>query len=177
MIKLLNAAILTAALLAGAPAARAAPPPTTSQALAERLKSFDPRAVAAARHYIESPTMKAAMVSMVDALTKALSAQALQQNSKLNPQQGEKLAAAFGDVFKERLDVLREMNLVAMLDAFTTDELVALDRFYSSPEGVSIVGKMPKVMAQLPLIMQSLLPDMLGEVRSRMKAGGVELKL
>ena len=159
-------------------AARAAEPvPANSSALEKRLQSYDPRAVAAARHYYGMPALKTGMIAMVDNLDKAMIAMVAKQNPNLSPQQAATIQKIVGDAMKARIDLLQDMSMVIALDTFTTDELVALDKFYSSPEGSSVVAKLPKLTAQMPAMIQSIMPDYLNEIKTKVKSAGAELKL
>jgi hypothetical protein len=69
------------------------------------------------------------------------------------------------------------MYLIASLEVFSKDELIALDQFYSSPIGKSIVNKMPQLMNRLPAMMQAFMPLLRDDLRPKMKAKGKELHL
>lgn len=169
--------ILVASLLTVPAAFGAELVPDNQSALEKRLASYDPKAVAAARHYFQQPAMKAGMIAMVDNVEKAMGGIVAQQNPGIGPEKLARLQSIAGEVMKERIDLLLEMNMVIALDAFTTGELVALDGFYSSPEGQQILVKMPKMTAQLPAIMKGIMPSYLAEVKAKMKANGAELRL
>jgi len=149
----------------------------SSAALEKQLASHDPKAVAAARHYYESPAVKAGLVAIMENMNKSMAQVISQQNPKITQQQLDEVKSIVSSALTERLDLLLQMNMLIALDTFTTDELVALDKFYSSPEGTSIMGKMPKVAEQLPAVMQKIMPDYLADVKNRIQAKGVELKL
>ena len=178
MTRALLAVVLLLAVVS-APAAAQAPGnlPTTSPALQKRLERYDPRAVAAARHYYTQPAIKAGMVAMTDNMNIAMSNIMAQQNPNLSPQQLEQAKKAIGDATRERLDLILQMSMVVALDTLSTDELVALDKFYSSPVGASIIAKMPKMTKALPAMMQTIMPDYMNDVKARLKSAGAELKL
>jgi hypothetical protein len=171
-------ALALAFTLAALPAARAAEPvPTDHPALEKRLASYDPAAVTAARHYYASPARKAGLVRIFDNVQKHLLGDLAKQNPGLNKDQIAKTMSIANDAMKDRLDVLTDMSMVVALDTLTTSELVALDQFYSSPEGLSIVAKMPQIGAQMPTILQSVMPDYVNEIKTQLKASNPELKL
>jgi hypothetical protein len=151
--------------------------PVAGPALEKRLASYDPKAVAAARHYFLTPAIKAGMVAMVDNMNEAMLGVIEKQNGNLTPEQANRAKQVIGDAMKARLDLLIQMNMIVALDTFSTDELVALDGFYSSREGSAIVAKMPKMMRQLPAMMQAFMPDYMKEVKEKLKASNPELKL
>ena len=151
--------------------------PTTGPALQKRLEHYDPKAVAAARHYYTQPAIKAGMVAMTDNMNTAMSNILAQQNPNLSPQQLEAARKAIGEATRDRLDLIMQMSMIVALDTLSTDELVALDNFYSSPVGASIIAKMPKMTRALPAMMQTIMPDYMNDVKARLKGTGAELKL
>jgi hypothetical protein len=62
------------------------------------------------------------------------------------------------------------VTMIAALEVLTKDELIALDQFYSSPVGQSVLSKMPQVMNSLPAMMQVV-------IRAKLKAKGMDLRL
>ena len=152
-------------------------PPTTPPAIEKRLSAYDPRAVAAARHYYMQPAVKAGLVAVVDNMDKAMTGLVAQQNPSLSPQQQDKIRQIVGDVTKERFNLILEMSMISALDTFSTDELVALDTFYSSPMGASILSKMPQLSRRLPAMMQAIMPGYMNEVKEKVRQNGAELKL
>jgi hypothetical protein len=171
------ASICLVMVLAAIAPAQADPVPSTGPALEKRLASYDPKAVTAARHYFLTPAIKTGMLAMIDNMNNAMLGLIAKQNAGLTPDQANRVKQVVGDALKERLDLLTQMNMVVALDTFSTDEIVALDKFYSSPEGVAILSKMPKMMQQLPAMMQTIMPDYLNEVKTKLKASDPELKL
>ena len=172
---------LALATLASAAAQMATAPeqsvPTTGPALQKRLDHFDPKAVAAARHYYMQPAVKAGMVAMTDNMNIAMSNLVAQQNPSLSPQQLDKMRKIIGDATRDRLDLILQMSMVSALDTFSTQEIVALDNFYSSPEGAGILAKMPKLAKALPAMMHTIMPDYMADVKARLKQNGAELRL
>lgn len=179
MRRLLFAAAVSLAACLPALAQDAAPDavPTNGPALQKRLEKYDPRAVAAAKHYYSQPAMKAGLVAMTDNMNKAMSNIMAQQNPNLSPQQLEAARKAIGEATRDRLDLIMQMSMIVALDTLSTDELVALDNFYSSPQGSSIIAKMPRIAKALPAMMQTIMPDYMNDVKTRLKGTGAELKL
>jgi len=149
----------------------------TSAALEKQLAAHDQKAVQAARHYFENPAIKNGMLAVLDNVNKSMVNLLSQQNSKLTPQQIEDIGQVVKGAMTERIDLLIRMQMVAALDIFSTDELVALDHFYSSPEGASVLAKMPMLAAKTPAMMQTIMPDYMNDLKNRIKAKGMELKL
>ena len=153
------------------------PIPADSAALQKKLATFDPHAVAAARHYYNQPAIKAGMSAMVDNIEKAMSQQMSRQNLSLPPAQLAKIQKIAGDAMKERLDLLLQMSMVNALEVMTPTEIEALDTFYSSPTGESILKKLPELTAALPAMMRTIMPSYIAEVQAKVKASVAESKL
>ena len=169
-----TAAVLALSVVSGH---AAEPVPSTPSAIDKRLSNYDPRAVAAARHYYNLPALRTGLIAVIDSVNKSMIGMVAQQNPRLTPDQIGKVQQVVSDAMKERLTLLQQMSMVVALDTFTTDEMVALDAFYSSPEGSSVLGKMPRIAAQMPAMMQTIMPDYLNEIKAKLKASGTELKL
>jgi hypothetical protein len=155
-----------------------APPSVpTAAALQKEIGGFDPRAVAAAKSYFEKDAVKVGLISVVDSVNQQVLALVGKENPKLTPAQSIEVQTVVRDAMKERLDLLIQMNILIALKTFTADELVALDKFYASPEGSAILVKMPKMMSQVPSVVQALIPDYLAEIKAKLKAANVEVDL
>jgi hypothetical protein len=156
-------------------AAAADPIPTTIDALQKRLATYDPRALAAAKHYYEQPAMKATLIATIHAMTKSIFPVIAQQYPNLTPQGQAKLQEIIDDVMSERLDILEEISEVAMLDTLSTDEIVAWDQFASSPVGESILSKTPNMVQDESSSMQPFGLDTAAAVEAEVKANAAEL--
>jgi hypothetical protein len=99
------------------------------------------------------------------------------QDSAPASQSALELRQIVGDALAERLDLLTQMNMVVALDTFTPDELAALDNFYSSPVGASVISKMPRMATHLPDMMKAFMPGYLASVKAKIKTEGMEVKL
>jgi hypothetical protein len=170
-------ALILVFMAAASPLRAAEPVPAERGALEKRLATYDPAAVAAARHYYGSPALKAGVVAIVDNIQKSMMGFVSQQNPTLSEEQLAKIQAITRSSMNERLDLILEMSMVVALDTLTTSEIVALDQFYSSPVGSSIVAKMPQIAARMPSIMQTIMPDYVNEIKTKLKAANPELKL
>ena len=58
----------------------------------------------------------------------------------------------------------------AYAEVFTTEELTAMDNFYESPVGQSMLAKTPQVMAKIMPKVTGFLPDMMAETQKRVCA-------
>ena len=185
MIGTLRAIGFACGLAAVALVAAVAPPsghaeeamPATGPALEKRLATYDPRAVAAVRHYFESPAIHSSLVALTNNMNKAVVGALAKQNPGLDPKQADDIQRVVGDAVKERLGLLTQMNMVVALDTFSTEELVAMDAFYTSPTGAGILAKLPKMMSHLPGMIQAIMPDYMSEVKTKLQVAHPELKL
>jgi hypothetical protein len=143
----------------------------------KRLESFDPAAVAAARHYYTSPVLKAAFAAMLPKMAEAMDTAIKRANPELDTPSQRAVRDATQEALSTRLDLVIDMAMTAALEVFSKEELIALDQFYSSSVGQSVITKMPQVMNRLPAMMQVLMPIMLEDVRAKMKAKGKDLRL
>lgn len=165
-------------MLAGHVMAHAAEPiPADPPALQKRLASYDPAAVEAARHYYAAPARRAGLLKVFDSVQRHLLGDIAKQNPGLDKDVVAKTMSIATGSIGDRLDILTQMSMVAALDTLTTSELVALDKFYSSPEGLSIVAKMPQIGDKMPEIMKAVMPAYVDEVKTKLKAADPELKL
>jgi hypothetical protein len=68
-----------------------------------------------------------------------------------------------------------------MLDVFTAEEIIAVDNFYSSDVGRSMLKKMPQIMAQVPqlfdIMQKQIFPLALGEAQKALKAKGKDIRI
>ena len=154
-----------------------APIPPTKEALQKQIAGFDPKAVSAAQHYFGLPSVRSGLDQMMANMDTAVGQQLAKQNPSATPEKLAQFKAIAAQSLKERADLILDMDMVNALRSFTTGEIVALDNFYSSPEGASILSKMPKVMAALPGMVRSILPGYFADVEAKVKAAGGEFKL
>ena len=147
------------------------PLPTNEQGVQEQLKTFDPAAVSAARHYYESPKIKDGLLSMLKNLSTAIIAdQEKSTGKKLSEADRAKVVTVLDQAMKDNFDLLLRLNMIAAVETLSKEQLNALDQFYSSPVGQSILDRMPKVGQRLPEIMQVFMPKFMGSVQAGMKS-------
>ena len=98
----------------------------------------------AARGYVESEAMQTALDELLS--TDTFVAQLEAAGLRLDPKQTETLAGIVEEEFADIRPDLEEAMTVAAADAFTMEELDALNAFYGSAEGRSIAAKMTPFM-------------------------------
>ncbi len=169
---------------AGALAPALAPLPMNEQQVQEQLKTFDPTAVAAVRHYFENPAMKRASLSKMQGVMQAINTEAMravrQQEktpddkalvAKLEAENSRVVAAA-SKAATGNYEFITSLQLIAALQTFSTDEIVALDAFYNSPTGQAIVGKMPVLSRRMPEVKRVVMPRLMAVMKVDDPAGG-----
>jgi hypothetical protein len=173
-------AVLLALAIAGAASAWALD--TQPDQFEQKLKSYDPETVEAARAYARTFDLKGMMEKSAPRIAAAVATQLKAKNPTLNDEQTK----LFIDTFMQSglvdsSDVLEQASIILMLEIFTKDELVALNQFYSSPVGAGILKKFPVMMGRMPEIMQVvqtyIIPRALEAARSTLHARGVEVKI
>jgi hypothetical protein len=179
--RLLKSFVLAFAVLAACSQASFAEDAATD-VFAQKLKSYDPEAVEAARSYARTFNFKNIMEKSVPALTQAATRQIKAKNPELTDQQINGFVEAFlKTALVDSAPVLEEASILMMLDIFNKDELIALDKFYSSPVGASIVKKIPIMMGRMPELMQTMqaqvFPRAFAAARDQMKQNGVDVKI
>ena len=145
--------------------------------LDKQLKSFDPEAVAAARHYYTSPVLRASMVAMIAKMTDAMGVILDRANPGLDATKKTAALSVVRETLNDKLDLMINLSMISALEVLSKDELVAVDKFYSSPVGQSVLVKMPQVMNRLPVMMQMIMPGLLDDMRTKMEANGLDVKI
>lgn len=148
----------------------------------QRLKTYDPALVDAARTYARTVNIADQLAKAAPTIGEAVADQVKQKNPSLSDSQIRAFTDAFfNSAFVEQRAVLENMTLLMMLDTFTKDEMVALSQFYSSPVGLSILQKMPRVLSRMPEVMAMMekytIPEALRAAQDKMKKSGVDVKL
>jgi hypothetical protein len=157
-----------AGLVAGSLGMSSARADDLNAALNKQLQSFDPAAVAAARHYYTSPVMRATMVAIITKMTDAMSVVLDRANPGLDADKKKAALSVVQQTLNDKLDLMIDLGMISALEVLSKDELIALDKFYSSPVGQSVLQKMPQVMSRLPAMMQMIMPSLLEDMRSKM---------
>jgi hypothetical protein len=68
-----------------------------------------------------------------------------------------------------------------MLEVLTTEEIIAADKFYSTPVGKSLMAKMPQMMARMPQMMglmdQTFIPAGIAAAQAKLRKLGKDFKI
>jgi hypothetical protein len=184
--KLFLVAVFLSFVLFAGPGARGALADDTDSSnpslFEQRLKTYDPKLVEAARTYQRTLNMTGQLVKIGPVLSQAIARQVKLKNPSLSDEQIKAFTDAFfQNAFVDHAGVLEQMATLITLDTFTRDELIALNAFYSTPAGQSILGKMPKMMSRMPeiaaVIQKYVVPEALGAAQDQMKKAGVDVKI
>jgi hypothetical protein len=151
--------------------------PSPSANIRNRLNQFDPRAVAAAKHYYDIPQLKSGILTATNNTSRSIMTALARQNSALSAEAKTNLQRIVDEVVASEFGLMQTINDVAALETFSTQEMIALDEFYSSPGGQVILGKMPQLSLRMTPMIQSVVPEMIQQIRAKMRDQGVELKL
>jgi hypothetical protein len=177
-LKLIYGLLLAVAMLASLPAAAQAP----DVELDQRLAKYDPAAVKAAKHYAEVFNMKAVLSQSMSAVRDAI----IRMVKQKNPEQDDATLTEFVEatlkvMYVDQAQFYEKFTIVTMLDVYTTEEIIAIDQFYSSDVGRSMLKKAPQVLAKMPqmfeIMQKQIFPLALEEARKALKAKGKEIRI
>jgi hypothetical protein len=148
----------------------------------QKLKTYDPAAVNAARAYAQTFDIKGVLEKSIPQMRAGLTAQLKAKNPQLDEKKfGVFFDAFFKSAFVDDAPVVEKAILLITLDIMSKEELVALNQFYSSPIGKSILLKMPQLMGRLPELNATMekyvLPRALERARAEVKKSGVDIKI
>jgi hypothetical protein len=84
-------------------------------------------------------------------------------------------------MYVDQAPFYEKFTIVSMLDVYTTEEIVAIDQFYSSDVGQSMLKKAPQVMARMPqmfeIMQKQIFPLAMEEARKALKAKGKDIHI
>jgi hypothetical protein len=178
MLKLMRGLFIAVALLAPLPAVAQAP----GAEFDKKLAKYDPVAVKAALHYFEVADMKATLAQMVTPVRDII----IKVVKDKNPSVDEATQKEFVEVFLkvmyiDNAEFFEKFTIVNMLDIYTTEEIIAIDKFYSSKVGRSVLKKMPQLMARMPqmmeIMMKQVVPQALEAAQRALKAKGKNIRI
>lgn len=125
--------------------------------------------VAVASEYVELALQGFDMPAMIETMYQPILQQVAAGGQTLNEEQLAKIRQLYLDTFTEPLTGLMRDQAGIMADMMTLAEITALRNFYATPEGKSVMAKLPQLTAaQQPGIvalindnMQALMPQVL----------------
>jgi len=111
--------------------------------------------LALAQQHIQTTMEDMDMSKVIEQMWRPIVPQIEASGTKLNADQLERIRVLYSDMFTEPMTglMLRQADLMA--DMMTLDEIAALNEFYSTPLGRSVMRKLPDVIgAQQPMILE-----------------------
>jgi hypothetical protein len=177
-LKLMRGLLFAVAMLAPLPAMAQAP----EAELDQKLAKYDPAAVKAAKHYAEVFNMKVVLSQSMPAVHDAI----IRMVKEKNPQLDDAIVADFVEaalkvMYVDQAPFYEKFTIVTMLDVYTTQEIIAIDQFYSSDVGRSMLKKAPQVLARMPqmfeIMQKQLFPLAMEEAQKALKARGKDIRI
>jgi hypothetical protein len=178
MLKLMRGLLIALALLAPLPAAAQAP----GAEFDKKLAKYDPAAVKAALHYFEIADMKATLAQMVAPVRDMIGGAIKQKNPGVDDASQKEFIEIFLKVmYVDNAEFFEKFTIVTMLEVYTTEEIIAIDKFYSSDVGRSALKKTPQMMARMPqmmeIMMREVVPQALEAAQKALKAKGKDIRI
>jgi hypothetical protein len=149
---------------AATPAA-AAPAPAPEAATPEKL--------ALVHRMFGAMHIDAMMQGVMQQMTRALIEGLKKAHPELTGADSAKMQKAMTIVIQVDQDYMPRIldaTAQAYAEVFTTEELTAMDNFYESPVGQSMLAKTPQVMARVMPKVAGFMPDMMAETQKRVCA-------
>ena len=130
-------------------------PATPLPALAETREDR----IAAAEVYIDMALSDFDMEAMIGMLYQPILDQVTAGGAVLTEDQLAQIKALYLEAFQEPLPALMRDQAGIMADMFTLAEIMALNDFYATPEGKSVMAKLPQLTAAQQPGMMALIND------------------
>ena len=151
-------------------AALALPLPALAETREER--------VAAAAEYVELALQGFDMPAMIETMYQPILQQVAASGQTLTEDQVAQIRQLYLDTFTDPLTKLMRDQAGIMADMMTLAEITALRDFYATPEGKSVMAKLPQltaaqqpgIMALINENMESLMPQVLGIINGEAPA-------
>ena len=115
--------------------------------------------VAAAQQYVDLALNGFDMPSMIETMYQPILQQVAASGTSLSDEQVAKVRQLYLETFTEPLTSLMHDQSQIMADMFTLAEITALRDFYATPEGKSVMAKLPQLTAAQQPGMMALIND------------------
>lgn len=134
--------------------------------------------VAAAAEYVELALQGFDMPAMIETMYQPILQQVAAGGQTLTEDQVAQIRQLYLDTFTDPLTKLMRDQAGIMADMMTLAEITALRDFYATPEGKSVMAKLPQltaaqqpgIMALINENMESLMPQVLGIINGEAPA-------
>jgi hypothetical protein len=126
--------------------------------------------VAVARDYVELALQGFDMGALIDTMVQPILQQVAAGGQTLTEDQVAKIRALYADTFTQPMtDLMREQAGI-MADMMTLAEITALRDFYATPEGRSVMAKLPQLTAAQQPAVGKLIKDRMGPLMPQVLA-------
>lgn len=115
--------------------------------------------IAVASDYVDLALQGFDMSAMIDTMYQPILQQVAAGGATLTEAQVAQIRQLYLDTFTEPLTKLMHDQAAIMADMMTLDEITALRDFYATPEGRSVMAKLPKLSAAQQPGMTALIND------------------
>lgn len=140
----------------------AMPLPVVAETREERL--------AAAKDYVDLALGGFDMAAMIETMYQPILQQVAAGGATLSEAQVERIRKLFLETFTGPLTQLMQDQAGIMADMFTLSEITALRDFYATPEGKSVMAKLPQLTAAQEPGMVSLINEKMRDVMPQVLA-------
>ena len=146
-----------------------------------KLATYDPVAVEAANSYAKNFDMSKQMKLIAQSMAPGVVANI----KRKNPSATEEDIKIFWEEFSrvalvDSAPLFEKWTVMNILDVFTTEEIVAVNDFYSSDVGKRVMSKLPQLMASMPemlgLLEKYTMPAANAAAKAKLKAMGKDIK-
>jgi uncharacterized protein len=115
--------------------------------------------VAVAKEYVEMAVAGFDMAALIDTMWAPIVQQVEAGGQTLAPEQIAKIKALYFETFNEPMLTLMREQSATMADVMTLSEITALRDFYATPEGRSVMTKLPQLTAAQQPAIQKLITE------------------
>lgn len=126
--------------------------------------------VAAAQQYVDLALQGFDMSALIETMYQPILQQVSAGGATLTDEQVAKIRQLYLDTFTEPLTKLLHDQSEIMADMFTLAEITALRDFYATPEGKSVMAKLPKLTAAQQPGMMALINDKMKDLMPKVLA-------
>jgi hypothetical protein len=126
--------------------------------------------VAVASEYVELALQGFDMSAMIETMYQPILQQVAAGGQTLTDAQVEQIRKLYLDTFTDPLTQLMRDQAVTMADMMTLAEITALRDFYATPEGKSVMAKLPQLTAAQQPGMMALINDQMTRLMPKVLA-------
>ena len=125
--------------------------------------------LAAAEEYVEQSLQAFDMDALITTMYQPVALTAAQEGNIISPDEEAEILQLYRDTFTGPMTDLMRAQAPMMADIMTLAEITALRDFYATPEGRSVMAKLPQVIAQQQPQVMELLNSTMSDLMPRLK--------